>query len=183
VGYTGGTTTDPTYYDLGDHSEAIQIDFDPSLISYRELLNVFWKSHDPTSGNWSRQYRQAIFYHNEQQRKVAMETRDKLASETSRKITTAIEPYSEFYLAEDYHQKHSLRSYPEILDEFRAMFPDIKSLLNSTAVTRVNGYLGGNGSCDSLNKKIESFGLSLRAKEILTSAVCGHKASMSCPLP
>ena len=183
VGYAGGSTTNPTYYNLGDHSEAIQIDFDPSRISYRELLNVFWKGHDPTSGSWSRQYRQAIFYHNEQQRKVAMETRDKLASETSRRITTAIEPYSGFYLAEDYHQKHSLRSYPEIMAEFRAIFPDIKSLLNSTAVTRVNGYLGGNGSCGSLKKEIESFGLSLRAKATLTSAVCGHKTSTSCPLP
>lgn len=182
VGYAGGTTTNPTYHDLGDHSETIQIDFDPSRISYRELLNIFWKSHDPTSGSWSRQYRQAIFYQNEQQRKEAIETRDKLASETGRRITTAIEPYSGFYLAEDYHQKHSLRSYPEILAEFRVMFPDLKSMLNSTAVTLVNGYLGGNGSCDSLKKEIESFGLSIRAKETLTFAVCGHKASISCPM-
>jgi len=85
-------------------------------------------------------------------------------------------------LAEDYHQKHSLRSYPEILEEFRAMFPDIKSLLNSTAVTHVNGYLGGNGSCNSLKEEIDSFGLSLRAKETLTFAVCGRKTSISCPV-
>ncbi len=112
-----------------------------------------------------------------------METRDRLASETSRRIATAIEPYSGFSLAEDYHQKHSLRSYPEIMEEFRAMFPDLKSLLNSTAVTRVNGYLGGNGSCDSLKDEIESFGLSRRAKETLTSVVCGRKASITCPVP
>jgi len=182
VGYAGGTTKNPTYYDLGDHSEAIQIDFDPSRISYRELLNIFWKSHDPTSGSWSRQYRQAIFFHNEKQRKVAMETRDKLAFETSRIITTAIEPYSGFYLAEDYHQKHSLRSYPEILEEFRTIFPDIKSLINSTAVTRINGYLGGNGSCNSLKEEIDNFGLSHRSKETLTSVVCSRKASISCPV-
>jgi methionine-S-sulfoxide reductase len=182
VGYAGGTTKNPTYHDLGDHSEAIQIDFDPSHISYRELLNIFWKSHDPASGSWSRQYRQAIFYHNEQQRSVAMDTRNRLAAEIKVRITTAIEPYSRFYLAEDYHQKHSLRSYPEIMGEFRTMFPDIKSLVTSTAVTRVNGYLGGNGSCGSLKKEIESFGLSRRAKETLTFAVCGRKASISCPV-
>ena len=146
-------------------------------------MNILWKSHDPTSSFWSRQYRAAIFYHTEQQRKVALEIRDQLASETSGRITTAIEPYSGFYLAEDYHQKHSLRSYPEIMAEFRAMFPEIKSLLNSTAVTRVNGYLGGNGSCDSLREEIEKLGLSRKAKEILTSAVCGRKASISCPMP
>jgi hypothetical protein len=107
---------------------------------------------------------------------------DQLASETNKKIATAIEPYLGFYLAEDYHQKHSLRSYPEIMAEFRAMFPDIKSLINSTAVTRVNGYLGGNGSCDTLKQEIESFGLSIRAKETLTSVVCGRKTSITCPV-
>ena len=111
-----------------------------------------------------------------------METRDRIASETKGKIATAIEPYSGFYLAEDYHQKHSLRSYPEIMREFGAMVPDIKSLINSTAVTCVNGYLGGYGSCDSLKAEIESFGLSRRAKETLTSVVCGRKASITCPV-
>jgi hypothetical protein len=146
-------------------------------------VNIFWKSHDPASGPWSRQYRNALFYHSDLQRKLAMDTRDLLVSETRGKIATAIEPYSGFYLAEDYHQKHSLRSYPEIFREFRAMLPDLKSLVNSTAVTRINGYLGGNGSCDSLNEEIESFGLSNRAKETLTSVVCGRKASLTCPLP
>jgi peptide-methionine (S)-S-oxide reductase len=183
VGYAGGTTRNPRYHDLGEHSEAIQIDFDPSCISYRELLNIFWRSHDPTRGAWSRQYRSAIFYHSELQRKDAIETRDNLASMTHGRIATAIEPYSEFYLAEDYHQKHSLRSYPEVLKEFSAMFPDVKSLINSTAVTRVNAYLGGNGSSDSLKEEIESFGLSHAAKEILASAVCGRKASITCPVP
>jgi hypothetical protein len=106
-----------------------------------------------------------------------------LASETKRKIVTAIEPYSGFYLAEDYHQKHSLRSYPEVMGDFRARFPGIKSLINSPAVTRVNGYLGGYGSCDSLTKEIDSFGLSRRALKTLTSVVCGRKASTTCPVP
>jgi methionine-S-sulfoxide reductase len=182
VGYAGGTSKDPSYHALGDHSEAVQIDFDPSRISYKELLDIFWKSHDPTRGSWSLQYRNAIFYHNELQRKAAMETRDQRASETDGRIATAIEPYSGFTLAEDYHQKHSLRLFPEIMMEFRAMFPDMKSLINSTAVTRVNGYLGGYGSCNSLKEEIENFGLSPRTKETLTSVVCGRKASVTCPV-
>jgi len=181
VGYAGGSSANPGYHDLGDHSEAVQIDFDPSRISYRELLDIFWKSHDPTGSSWSRQYRNAIFYHNDLQRNAAMETRSQLASETKGKIATAIEQYSGFYIAEDYHQKHSLRSYPEIMAEFRTMFPDMMSLINSTAVTRVNGYLGGYGSCGPLNEEIESFGLSRRAEGTLTSIVCGRKASMTCP--
>ena len=112
-----------------------------------------------------------------------METRERLASEVNGRIATAIESFSAFYLAEDYHQKHSLRSYPEIMKEFRAMFPDMKRLMNSAAVTRVNGYLGGYGSCFTLREEIENFGLSQRAKETLTSVVCGRKASLTCPLP
>jgi peptide-methionine (S)-S-oxide reductase len=182
VGYAGGTSKNPRYRDLGDHSEAVQIDFDPSRISYRELLDIFWKGHDPTRTSWSRQYRAAIFYHNEEQRNLATATRDHLASETRERIATAIEPYSGFSLAEDYHQKHSLRSFPEIMKEFTAIYPDMKSLINSMAVSRVNGYLGGYGSCDSLKEELAEFGLSHRAREILTSVVCGRKASITCPV-
>jgi methionine-S-sulfoxide reductase len=182
VGYAGGTTKNPRYYDLGDHSESVQIDFDPSRISYRDLLEIFWKGHEPARGSWSRQYRAAIFYHNEEQRKVAIQTRDHIASETRGRIATAIEPYSGFSLAEDYHQKHSLRLYPEIMKELTATYPDMKDLINSTAVARVNGYLGGYGSCDSLRKEIDDFGLSRRAQETLTSVACSRQAPTACPV-
>ena len=182
MGYAGGTLKSPIYHNLGDHSEAVQIDFDPSLISYRELLNMFWKGHDPTSNSRFLQYRAVIFYHNDEQMKLAIETRDLLASETKGRIATAIEPYSGFYIAEDYHQKHSLRSYPEIMMEIRALYPDVKSLITSTAVTRINGYLGGYGSCDSLGNEIEGFGLSLKTRERLTAVVCSRKARIACPV-
>lgn len=181
MGYAGGTTKGPSYHNLGDHSEAVQIDFEPSLTSYRELLDVFWKGHDPARSSWSRQYRAAVFYHDEAQRKIATETKDSLASEKGR-IVTAIEPYSGFYIAEDYHQKHSLRAYPEIMKEIETTYPDMKSLIYSTAAARINGYLGGYGSCDSVKKEIESFGLSQRAQKVLTSVVCGRSASIACPV-
>lgn len=184
MGYAGGTTKNPTYHDLGDHSETVEMDFDPSRISYGELLDVFWNAHDPTRNSWSLQYRAAIFTHSEVQRRLAVETRDRLAARTKGKFLTAIEPYPGFSVAENYHQKHSMRLFPEIMNEFTAMYPDIKDLINSTAATRVNGYLGGYGSCDSLREEMKGFGLSRRSGEILTSVVCGrgHGASISCPL-
>ncbi len=182
VGYAGGTTKNPTYHDLGDHSEAIQIDFDPSRISYEELLDVFWKGHDPTRSSWSRQYRAAIFYHDDEQRRLAVKTRGRLASESKGRIATEIEPFSAFYIAEDYHQKHSLRSDPEIMKELSRVYPDVKSLIDSTQAVRLNGYLGGYGSCASLKREIGGFGLSQRAKETLTSIVCGRHASIACPV-
>lgn len=181
VGYAGGVMKDPGYHDLGDHSEAVQIDFDPSRISYGDLVDVFWKGHDPARGSWSRQYRAAIFYHGEEQRKLAEETRDHLASATGHRIFTAIEPYAGFYLAEDYHQKHSLRLFSDLMAEFRTIYPNLKDLINSTAVSRVNGYLGGYGRCESLQKEIEGLGLSPGAREELLSVVCGRKTSVSCP--
>lgn len=65
VGYAGGSKENPTYYSLGDHSETIQIDYDPTQISYGQLLEVFWNSHNPTYEPWSRQYMSIIFYHSE----------------------------------------------------------------------------------------------------------------------
>ena len=75
VGYSGGQRKDPTYRSIGDHSETIQIDYDPARTSYKKLLFIFWQSHDPTHHAWSRQYMSAIFYQNEEQRKLALETR------------------------------------------------------------------------------------------------------------
>jgi peptide-methionine (S)-S-oxide reductase len=183
VGYTGGTTSSPTYHNLGDHSEALQIDFDPSRVSYNELLDIFWDSHDAARESWSRQYRAAVFYHNEEQRRLAHETAARVASNTRDRIKTAIEPFSAFTLAEDYHQKHSLRFYPVILEELKAFYPNMKDYLGSTAVSRINGYLGGYGTCDSLQNEADSFGLSVEVMKKLIDVVCGHSTSLTCPVP
>ena len=106
VGYAGGAKANPTYYALGDHAETIQIDYDPTRISYEELLNVFWESHNPTSPSWSRQYMSAIFYHNEEQQRLAQDTKARQEAKLGTKIYTEIVPYTQFYLAEDYHQKY-----------------------------------------------------------------------------
>jgi methionine-S-sulfoxide reductase len=109
VGYSGGQEKDPTYRSIGDHSETIQIDYDPARISYKKLLFIFWQSHDPTYHAWSRQYMSAIFYHNDEQRKLALETRTFEEKQRNKKIQTEILPFAKFYLAEDYHQKYQLR--------------------------------------------------------------------------
>lgn len=102
------------------------------------------------------------------------------ASEKGREIKTAIEPYTGFTLAEDYHQKHGLRMFHQLMSEYKSMFPDMESFLHSTAVTRINGYLGGYGTCDAVQNEIESFGFSCSAREILISVVCGRKIPLAC---
>ena len=167
VGYSGGTKKDPTYRDLGDHTETIEIDFDPQRITYEDLLDIYWDSHSPTSRAWPRQYASFVFFHDEEQKKVAVASRDRLQESLSKKILTGIVEAKRFYRAEDYHQKHRLRSMPGLLEELSALYPDAKDFTDSTAVTRVNGYLGGYGTRRQLEEEVPGLGLSQDAQRAL----------------
>lgn len=114
-GYTGGHTKDPTYDEVCNkdtgHAEAIQIKFDPKAVAYDELLDVFWRSHDPTQlnrqgGDVGPQYRSAIFYHDDAQRASALASRKKLneSGKLRKPVVTQISEASTFYEAESYHQ-------------------------------------------------------------------------------
>jgi peptide-methionine (S)-S-oxide reductase len=117
VGYIGGTTKNPTYKevcsDRTGHAEAVEVEFDPKQVSYRELLAIFFQSHDPTTMNRQgpdigTQYRSAIFYHDSEQEAEAREAKAALekAGIFNRPIVTQIVPAPEFYRAEDYHQQY-----------------------------------------------------------------------------
>jgi peptide-methionine (S)-S-oxide reductase len=116
VGYTGGETKNPTYeqvcYEETGHAEVVRINFDENIITYKELLNVFWSCHNPTTLNRQgpdigEQYRSAIFYLNDKQ-KIEAEESKKIMNETmfNNNIVTEITKFNEFYLAEEYHQKY-----------------------------------------------------------------------------
>jgi peptide-methionine (S)-S-oxide reductase len=117
VGYTGGTTKNPTYKevctDRTGHAEAVEVEFDPNQVSYRELLALFFQSHDPTTLNrqgpdFGSQYRSAIFFHEAEQEKEAREAKAALekAGIFKHPIVTQIVAAPEFYRAEDYHQQY-----------------------------------------------------------------------------
>jgi len=117
VGYLGGTMKNPTYHDvctdMTGHAEVVEVEFDPSKVSYEDLLNVFWTCHDPTQLNRQgpdvgTQYRSAIFFHSPEQEKAARASKEKLqaSSRYKRPIATEISPVSEFWMAEDYHQQY-----------------------------------------------------------------------------
>ena len=116
-GYSGGQTKNPTYAEIctGEtgHAEVIQVTFDPSVISYSELLEVFWKVHDPTTLNRQgndvgTQYRSVVFYHNNEQKQLAESYKIKLeeAKVYSDPIVTEITKFDKFYIAENYHQDY-----------------------------------------------------------------------------
>jgi peptide-methionine (S)-S-oxide reductase len=114
-----------------------------------------------------------IFYHNEDQKSIALTSKRREETRLGQEILTKVIPFSEFYLAEDYHQKYYLQQKPELFDEFAAIYPEIGQLIRSTAVARVNGYMGGYGSFESLQKQIDSFGLSPIGNEKLLQI--GHR--------
>lgn len=116
-GYSGGKVKNPTYNEVctGEtgHAEVIQVKYNPEIISYIELLEVFWKTHDPTTLNKQgadvgTQYRSVIFYHTLEQKELAQEYKKKLdeASIYNKPIVTEISPFDVFYKAEDYHQDY-----------------------------------------------------------------------------
>ena len=171
MGYAGGVKENPTYHNLGDHTETLQIDYDPSKISYEKLLELFWEEHDPTSRSWSRQYKAVVFYHDEEQKRLSVASRDRLAAKLGKTIHTEVLPYSRFYAAEDYHQKYYLRGHRQILKQFQQYYSQATDLMNSTAAARVNGYLGGYGTSASLKADIDRLGLSEAAREELLERV------------
>jgi len=160
VGYAGGTTDNPTYHNLGDHSETVQMDYDLAAISYEELVEVFWDSHDPAAPSWSRRYMSLLFYHNDEQRSLAVASKERREAEMERPVLTQLVPLSRFYLAEDYHQKFRLRQEEDLMEEFNAFYAEAQGFIDSTAAARINGYLAGYGTFQTLQEHLSSFGLS-----------------------
>lgn len=118
VGFMGGKTRYPTYREVCSgntgHAEIVHLEFNPKEVTYRELLEIFWKNHDPTTLNrqgpdLGSQYRSVIFFHDKEQEKVASESKEKLekAGTYANKIVTEIKAAGEFYRAEDYHQRYA----------------------------------------------------------------------------
>ena len=123
VGYSDGVTKNPTYEDVctdsTGHVEAVEVDYDPQKVSYEELLKIFWNNHNPTTLNRQgpdvgKQYRSAVFFHTPEQKKTAIEMKEKLNPIAREKfqsdIVTEIKPASDFYRAEEYHQQYFAKS-------------------------------------------------------------------------
>ena len=130
---------------------------------------------------WSDQYKSVIFYHNDEQKALAEETRDNLQASLNRQVFTEIVPAGTFYLAEDYHQKYYLRGIPRLETEFMAKYPDINDFVNSTAVTRANGYAGSFGTPEDLQEELGLLGLSAESQEIIRD-IAEQGLAPACPV-
>lgn len=118
VGYMGGSLENPTYdqvcTDKTGHAEVVQVDYNPEVISYEELLRIFFANHDPTTFNSQgpdigAQYRSAVFFHTPEQESAAKATIERLQANVNKKIVTEVTPATTFWKAEDYHQKYYVK--------------------------------------------------------------------------
>jgi peptide-methionine (S)-S-oxide reductase len=182
VGYAGGTTINPTYQRIGDHTETFQIDFDPTIIAFTDLLRLFWHSHNPHRSAWSQQYRAIILYHNDAQRQQAQQSREAIMAATKAAVTTEILPLTTFYLAETYHQKYRLQN-SALMSEVKMIYPHASNWIDSTAAARLNGYLSGYGLAETFAADTKQLGLSEAGERILLKSMPRQGASLTCPLP
>ena len=142
VGYAGGTKPDPTYEVIGDHTEVLQVEFDPERLSFRDLLAVAFAEHTPRRQSRKRQYQYIVFTETDDQRAQLEEFI--AASEYDRdRIETRLEPLSAFHLAEPYHQKFSLSGTRWATEPFDAAGYDEHDIRESPAAAKLNGHLGG----------------------------------------
>lgn len=142
VGYAGGTKTEPTYRHLGDHTETLQVDYNPEEVSYEELLELAFESHNPNRKVRKTQYQNVIFVSEGEQREAL---KSYLAERgiAPDSMETRVEKLSTFYPAEDYHQKHSLRARDDLLRPFTQSGYDEKQLRESPAAAKLNGLASG----------------------------------------
>ncbi len=147
MGYAGGEKANPTYRSLGDQTECFQVDFDPTVISYEELLSLVWQSHDPTRPAYKVQYASLVLTHDDEQLAAARSSAERIAAALGRPLTTRIEPLKRFWNAEDYHQKYYLRQDRNAMKIFIDAGYDDTALMNSTYAARVNGALATGQAC------------------------------------
>ena len=142
VGYAGGTEPDPTYHALGDHTETFQVDYDPEELSYTDLLDVVFESHDPNHQTRKKQYQNVVFYETETQREAveAYLEADGLSPDS---IETRIEQLTRFYPAESYHQKYNLRSRGSLLEPFEEAGYDDEAIRESPTAAKLNAHATG----------------------------------------
>lgn len=174
TGYAGGTTPEPDYRRMGDHTEMVQIDYDPGRISYEELLQVFWNHHNPVNinGYKGRQYLSLVLFHGEEQeRAIHQVIKHRQDRGPSGKPETEIAPFSVFYPAEERHQKYYLKRFPDALDKLRQLYPTPEMLENSTLAARLNGLAKGYTSLERIRHELEQWPMSASELDKITNII------------
>lgn len=179
VGYAGGTSPNPTYREMGDHTETVEIGFDPARLRLETIVRLFRNSHTPANinGYKGRQYHSLLLYRDERQRETMekalvswREERGELAAGTEGE--TELAPLRAFYVAEDRHQKYYLKRYRDAVGKLRGLYPrDPGGGLDSTLAARLNGIAKGYANLRAVREEIESWPASPEQKREIVRAI------------
>ncbi|XP_012283654.1 peptide methionine sulfoxide reductase [Orussus abietinus] len=176
VGYAGGEKESPTYKEIGDHTEVIHLEYDPEVISYSQLLHLFWNNHEyGLTTKIKRQYMSLVLYHDEEQRGIAEKSRGNMEREQGQRLVTTIKQFKKFYPAEDYHQKYRLQSHPWLIETVGLTTGEV--LRNSPLAAKLNGYIAGAGTYEQFEEVLPSLGLSEKAVQYLTKYVIENQGN------
>ncbi|KYN10631.1 PREDICTED: peptide methionine sulfoxide reductase isoform X1 [Trachymyrmex cornetzi] len=176
VGYAGGIKESPAYKNMGDHTEVINIEYDPELISYTHLLNLFWNNHEYSlTKKIKRQYMSLILYHDEEQRLQAEKSREQEQRKRGEVFVTEIQKSSKFYPAEDYHQKYRLQNHPWLVETLG--FNTREILCESPLAAKLNGYIAGAGTLEQFERELPNLGLNEKLVQYLTKYIIENQGS------
>ncbi|XP_011642964.1 peptide methionine sulfoxide reductase isoform X2 [Pogonomyrmex barbatus] len=176
VGYAGGTKESPVYKNMGDHTEVIDIEYDPELVSYSYLLSLFWNNHEyGLTTKIKRQYMSLILYHDEEQKLLAEKSREQEQRKRGEVFITEIKKFTKFYPAEDYHQKYRLQSHPWLIETMGFTTPEL--LRTSPLAAKLNGYIAGAGTLEQFERELPNLGLNEKAVQYLTKYIIKNQGN------
>ena len=175
VGYAGGDSTTPSYDDLGNHIEVFEVDYDPDLLSYEDMVHLYFQFYDATARPFSQRVTPVIYYRNAAEQVIAEDVKLSIENSSEKGIFTVIRPLEVFYLAEEKHQLSYLKQESSLYKEIREIFIEDDALLLSILASKLNGFIAGYGSETDLTYVLKGSGLSDasldRLKTILSNRV------------
>lgn len=173
VGYAGGTAPNPVYRKLGDHTEVVEVTFEPDRISFAMIVELFWSRHNPVNINdyKGRQYQSLLMYDSEEQLHSMQDVLGTLEEQGKGRPDTEIVPRSVFYPAENRHQKYYLKRYPDAVRHLEALYPSEEALTGGTLAARLNGLAKGYTNLTRIVQEIEAWPVSMEERQKLIRLV------------
>lgn len=176
VGFSGGTSLNPSYRKMGDHTETVEVDFDPTILSYEEILLHFWNHHYPNRDQYKgRQYISLIRFRSPEQERMVEKVKRQMEQKIGEEIETDIAAFTDFTLAEERHQKYYLKRYPKAMEQLAPLYPDVGLLADSTFAARLNGFVKGFGNRQNLKSEITGWNIAPEYQEILINKLMAMK--------
>lgn len=166
MGYAGGNSI-PSYKELGWHSEVIEVDYDPNIVSYENLVNRFFEMHDETLRPYDQRVKSIVFTRSDNEYKYVKEKIEALKVLNKKGIYTEVKKFDKFYIAEDEHQFKYLKKETGLFNEMLARYPSTEDQLQSILVSKMNASVLGLLDQDALDQLIETYSLSSEGKSRL----------------